>query len=102
LEKTSVGKTSDFTEGHVLGFRIEGNDVAVVKWQDSFFAFRNLCTHSAYSFDHLNLRPDGCLTCVGHFAVFNIQTGEPIEGPTSTPLPLFNVSIEADEVFVSQ
>ena len=98
MSKTAVGKVGEFEEGLVYGFMVDGADVAIVRRGEDFFAFRNLCTHSAYSFDRLCLNPDGNLTCVGHFAVFDVATGEALTGPTSAPLPTYKVGVEGDEV----
>jgi nitrite reductase/ring-hydroxylating ferredoxin subunit len=100
MAKMNLGRTDEFEEGMIRGFRVDGADVAVVKRGDDFFAFRNLCTHSAYSFDRLCLNQDGSLTCVGHFAVFDVKTGEALTGPTSAPLPVYRVAVEDGSVFV--
>jgi len=100
MAKTTLAKVDEFEEGMIKGFRVDGADVAVVKRGDDFFAFRNLCTHSAYSFDRLCLNPDGSLTCVGHFAVFDVKTGEALTGPTSAPLPVYKVAVEDGSVMV--
>ena len=101
LEKTRVASVDDFEEGLVRGFRVGGNEVAVVKRGDRFIAFRNLCTHSAYSFDHLRLKEDGTILCTGHYAVFDLDTGEPVSGPAIAPLPLFQATVEGGEVYVA-
>jgi len=100
MTRTNVGRPEEFPEGMVRGFRVDGADVAVVRRGDEFFAFRNLCTHSAYSFDRLSLNPDCTITCVGHFAIFDVKTGEAITGPTSAPLPIYKASVEDGSVFV--
>lgn len=99
--KHRVGAIADFAEGHVRGFRINGTDVAVVKRGDRFIAFYNCCTHGAFGFDHLDLNPDGSLTCVGHGAYFNLETGVPFAGPAGGALTLYTASVEGDEVFVT-
>ncbi len=100
MSKTNLGRTDEFEEGLVRGFRVDGADVAVVRHGDEFYAFRNLCTHSAYSFDRLHINPDCSLTCVGHFAVFDVRTGAALSGPTSAPLPVYRASVEGGDVFV--
>jgi nitrite reductase/ring-hydroxylating ferredoxin subunit len=98
--KVRVGSVGDFEEGYVRGFRVNGKDIAVVRRGRRFIAFQNLCTHSAFSFDHLRLRKDGSLVCAGHFAVFDLETGEPTAGPAGGRLPLYSATVEDDEVLV--
>jgi nitrite reductase/ring-hydroxylating ferredoxin subunit len=100
-EKHRVGSVGEFAEGHVRGFRIDGQDVAVVKRGERFIAFQNYCTHGAFSFDHLDLKEDGSLICVGHGAYFNLDTGLPFAGPAGGQLALYKASVVGDEVFVS-
>jgi 3-phenylpropionate/trans-cinnamate dioxygenase ferredoxin subunit len=96
-----VSTVDKFEEGTVKGFRVAGQDVAVVTWGGRWFAFRNVCTHSAYSFDYLCVDEDGTLTCGAHGAQFVVETGEAIGGPTRTALPTFSARVEGDDVLVS-
>lgn len=100
-EKHRVGTLDEFTEGHVRGFRVNGTDVAVVRRGERFIAFYNCCTHSAFGFDHLDLNSDGSLTCVGHGAKFDLDTGIPISGPAGGQLAMYKAWVEGDEVFVT-
>src|SRR4051794_9076314 len=100
-DKVRVGKVGEFAEGHVRGFRVNGQDVAVVRRGDRFIAFQNYCTHGAFSFDHLDLKPDGSLMCVGHGAYFDLTTGLPISGPAGGQLALYTASADGDEVYVT-
>jgi nitrite reductase/ring-hydroxylating ferredoxin subunit len=96
-----VGSVGDFTEGHVRGFRLNGQDIAVVKRGERFIAFQNYCTHGAFSFDHLDLKPDGSLVCAGHGAYFNLDTGLPFAGPAGGRLALYQTSVEGGDVYVT-
>ena len=96
----NVGKVSDYNEGTLRTFLKLGWDVAVVNWKGEFYAFRNVCTHSAFSFDYTDLTEDGLLECAGHGAVFQPQTGEALSGPTSKPLPTYKVRVDGDDVYV--
>ena len=100
-DKVRVGSVGEFPEGHVRGFRVDGQDVAVVKRGELFIAFQNYCTHGAFSFDHLDLKPDGSLMCVGHGAYFDLTTGLPFAGPAGGQLALYTASVEGEEVFVT-
>ena len=96
----NVGKVSDYKEGTLRTFLKLGWDVAIVSWKGEFYAFRNVCTHSAYSFDYLELGEDGHLECAGHGAVFDPTSGEALKGPASAPLPTYKVRVDGADVFV--
>jgi 3-phenylpropionate/trans-cinnamate dioxygenase ferredoxin subunit len=100
-EFIKVAAVDEFEEGVVKGFRVLGKDVAVVTWRGNWYAFRNVCTHSAYSFDHLCLGNDGTLTCGAHSAQFVVETGEAIAGPTRAPLPVYKAKLDGDTVCVA-
>lgn len=100
-EYVKVSTIDKFQEGTVKGFRVLGKDVAVVNWNGNWYAFRNQCTHSAYSFDYLCVDNDGTLTCGAHDAQFVVETGEAIDGPTRTPLPIYRTKVEDDTVYVA-
>ena len=95
-----VATVGDFEEGLVRGFRVEGGYVAVVNWGGRFFAFRNQCTHSAFSFDYLNVEADGLLTCDAHGSVFQVETGSVKKGPAATDLTTYEVRVEGGDVLV--
>ena len=99
--KHRVGSVVEFEEGHVRGFRVNGEDVAVVRRSERFIAFQNYCTHGGFSFDHLDLKADGSLMCVGHGAYFNLDTGVPFAGPAGGQLALYAASVEGDDVYVT-
>ena len=95
-----VAKVADFVEGNIRTFRFGRHDVAVVSWRGRFYAFRNQCTHSAFSFDYTCLQPTGLLECPTHGAVFNLETGEVLKGPAAADLPIYGVSVEGEDVLL--
>ena len=64
-EKHRVGGVGEFAEGTCVAFAStvspSSNTAAVHRLQ-------NYCTHGAFGFDHLDLKEDGSLMCVGHGA----------------------------------
>jgi 3-phenylpropionate/trans-cinnamate dioxygenase ferredoxin subunit len=97
----SVGKLNEFPSGYVRGFKLNGEDVAVVNLDGAFFAFSNACTHENVDLAETDL--DGTrLTCTFHGSVFDVTTGEAIVGPAYKPLAQYNVHIEGEEVLVGK
>jgi 3-phenylpropionate/trans-cinnamate dioxygenase ferredoxin component len=61
-----VGSLAEIPEGEVRAFDLPAGRVAVVHVEARVFAFADGCTHA------------GC--------VFDVETGEPLEGPARDPL----------------
>ena len=95
----SVGRVTDFPEGYVRGFKLQGEYIAVVQTGGKFYAFSNACTHEDVDLadSHLNGLE---LRCVLHGSVFNVETGKALVGPAYKPLSLYSVRIEGEDVLV--
>ena len=80
---------------------IHGTIVAIVRTQDgSVHAVDDTCSHANVSLSEGEL--DGCtLECWLHGSRFDIRTGEPSGPPATTPIAVYPVKIEGDEVFVA-
>ena len=96
-----VGKLSEFPPGYVRGFRVDGEEVAVVNLDGAFHAFSNACTHENVDLADTLLSGNE-LTCMFHGSVFNVETGEALVGPAYKPLALYHVRIEGEEVLVGR
>ena len=99
-EFVSVGRREDFPTGYVRGFRLDGEEVAVVNLDGTFYAFSNACTHE--NVDLADTALDGVrLACAFHGSVFDVTTGKALVGPAYKPLRQFRVKLEGGEVLVS-
>ncbi len=96
-----VGKVSDFKEGSMETFEIDGEDVAVVFWNGRFFAFGNACTHRGVPLSAGWCTDDNEVVCLLHAAVYDMETGKCLRGPTrGQSVPSYTVRIEGDDVYV--
>jgi len=96
-----VAKTSAFEDGVIKGFRIDGADVAVVRWNGRYYAFLNACTHNNYYFNYLEIQEGGVIPCDGHGAAFDLESGQVLKGPAARDLPVYDVRVEGDDVLVN-
>ena len=95
----SLGKPGDFRKGTMRSFSVGGQEIAVARVADSFYAFANECSHrQAYLTDgHI----DGCqVICAYHEAVFDLATGTALSGPALDPIPVFPVQLDGDELLI--
>jgi 3-phenylpropionate/trans-cinnamate dioxygenase ferredoxin subunit len=100
-EYTNVGKTSDFPEGRPRPFMLGDEKVAVVQSEGRFYAFSNECTHvgaeliSGYVFANQ-------IVCWLHNSVFDMESGDKLDGPAFDPLTIYDVRIEGEDVLVGR
>ena len=71
---TKVGVVTDFPEGSMHSFEIEGADVLLVHQKDKFYALEDKCTHDN-GILHDGELLDGWVKCERHGAKFNLETG---------------------------
>ncbi len=81
---------------------IEGRRVAIVRDDDGdVHGVDDTCTHADVSLSEGEV--DGCtLECWLHGSRFDLRTGEPTGPPAITPIAVYTVRIEGDDVFVAR
>jgi nitrite reductase/ring-hydroxylating ferredoxin subunit len=95
----TIARVSDFREGKIRRFFVDGKEIAVVLWNERFYAFHNRCTHADFQM-HFGFVEDDCLHCPIHYGVYDLASGKAISGPV-TDLPTYPVLVEGDEVQIS-
>jgi 3-phenylpropionate/trans-cinnamate dioxygenase ferredoxin subunit len=96
-----VAKTSDIAPGTVQVFEVDGRAVGVAHVDGKFYAFADVCTHDGGPVAEGEL--DGCqIECPRHGARFDITTGAVLSMPAVTPLPVYDLKIENDQILVSR
>lgn len=96
-----VAAVDDFSDGLVRVFTVEGTDVAIVSHEGRFYAFSGRCPHAGYVLNYTRVRPGDRILCSSHMAAFDLKTGCVLAGPTDKNLQLYEVRIEAADVYVS-
>ena len=97
----SVARVTDFREGKIRRYFLDGKEIAVVNMEGDWYAFSNLCTHREFQL-HFGFADNEKIYCPIHYAEFDIKTGEVIGGPPYIDaLPCYRVRIEGEQVQVS-
>jgi nitrite reductase/ring-hydroxylating ferredoxin subunit len=86
-----VGTIAEIPEGEVRTFDLPSGRVGVAHDEHRLFAFAETCTGEGCAlgdaaFDDRTAH----LTCPSCESVFDLETGEPVQGPARDPLPLFS------------
>ncbi len=88
-----VGASAEIPEGEVRAFDMDGGRVAVAQIEHHLYAFGDECTHMGCSLTEGGTLDDreATIECECHGSVFDVETGEPVEGPAADPVPVFAV-----------
>jgi len=100
-EFETVASLSDLAEGAVLQrVRTSGDAVCLVRFQNEISALSDICTHQHFSMSLGDLLTNGTLQCAWHGASYDCRTGEVKQAPATSPLPVFQVRLEGDQIMV--
>ena len=95
----AVGKTGDLAPGEMKFVAVDRERVVLANVNGAVYALRDMCGHRNAPLSRGKLT--GCLIeCPLHFAQFDVRTGELVDGPVSTPVPIYEVRVEGDTVYV--
>ncbi len=78
---------------------VAGVPLAIVSTPDGLFAIYDECSHGRVPLSEGEVEGD-TIECVAHGSRFDLHTGVPQELPATHPVPVYPVTIEADEVLV--
>jgi nitrite reductase/ring-hydroxylating ferredoxin subunit len=103
MEFVRVAAFAEIADGEVRAYDTSAGRVAVAHVENRLFAFGDECTHAGCSLSEGELDDrEATLTCPCHGSVFDVETGEPVEGPAVDPVPVFLVRVEEGWIEVSE
>ncbi len=94
-----VAKVLDVPEGEVKAFFAGGESIAICRVDGNFYAFKDECTHQAFTISDGDLNGD-CIKCCYHGAEFNVKTGEALCLPAVEPLETYEVKVQGEDILV--
>ena len=96
-----VASVAELAEGTVLQrIRPSGDAVCLVRYNGEISALSDICTHQHFSMSLGDLLEDGTLQCAWHGARYDCRTGEVQQVPATSPLPVFQVRLEGEQILV--
>jgi nitrite reductase/ring-hydroxylating ferredoxin subunit len=96
-----VAKTGDVPLGGMTVVAIDRERIMLANVDGQFFAMRDMCGHRNAPLSRGRL--EGCIVeCPLHFAQFDVRSGKLIDGPISADVPVYEVRVEGDTVFVKR
>lgn len=95
-----VCKVTDIPEDGVVGVEVEDTPVALVRTGGEIHALHDVCSHAEVRLSEGDVY-DHTLECWLHGSCFDVRTGKPTGPPATRPVPVYQVRIDGDDVYVS-
>ncbi len=86
-------------DGDLFGLTINDKKILLANLKGKILATDLICTHANADLSTGFLSDEG-VRCPLHLSVFNLENGEPQNLPAETPLKVYNVKIDDNEVYV--
>jgi len=87
--------------GEARRFDVGQNRICVVRIGDDVYALGDRCSHEDYSLCEGEIwEEEREIECWKHGSTFSLETGEPQSLPATRPVPVYSVTVEADDVLV--
>jgi len=100
-EFVAVAKAPELLPGQMKWVVVDGERRVLANVAGTYYAISDVCGHRNAPLSRGKL--DGYLIeCPLHFAQFDVRTGELVSGPVSTPVPIYDVRVEGDTVYVKR
>jgi 3-phenylpropionate/trans-cinnamate dioxygenase ferredoxin subunit len=95
-----MGKAEQIPEGEAVAFDVNGREIAVGRSNGALYAFSDICTHRGCNLANGGEIEGSEIECECHGSVFDMGSGEVINGPAMEPIQTFGVSDDGGELRV--
>ena len=97
----AVCQASELPPGQMKWVAVARERVLLANVDGSFYALQDRCGHKWAPLSRGRL--DGHIVeCPLHFAQYDVRTGKLIDGPVAADLPVYEVRVDGDTVFVKR
>jgi nitrite reductase/ring-hydroxylating ferredoxin subunit len=95
-----VAKLDELAPGQMKWVAVNGDRRVLANVEGTFYAISDVCGHRNAPLSRGKLQ-GYLIECPLHFAQFDIRTGELVSGPVSMAVPVYEVRVEDEIVYVS-
>ena len=100
-EYIPVGKVNDLLPGRMKWVAVYRERVLLVNVDGTYYALKDQCGHQWAPLSRGKLQGH-IVECPLHFACFDVRTGALLSGPVATDVPIYEVCVEGEMVYVKQ
>jgi nitrite reductase/ring-hydroxylating ferredoxin subunit len=97
-EWITVGKADGIAEGEATAFDVGGVEIAVARSGGVLYGFSDICTHRACNLANGGEIDGTTIECECHGSMFDMATGDVVEGPATEPIQTYPVSDEGGDL----
>ncbi|MBI4041575.1 MAG: non-heme iron oxygenase ferredoxin subunit [Deltaproteobacteria bacterium] len=94
-----VTKTEEIPLGQTRSFCVREKEICISHVKGTFYAFINQCSHMDFPLVDGNLE-DSVIECAHHGAKFDITTGAVVCMPAITPIEIYPLKVQENEIFI--
>ncbi len=94
-----VAEVSDVKPGGVIQVHVDDEPVALANVEGELLAVGDICSHEYFLLSDGWVEGDQ-IECSKHGSMFDLRTGEAKNLPAIHPVPVYEVKVEGDEVFL--
>jgi len=95
-----VAQLSDVPPGTMKVVTAMGVEIILCHTKDHIYAVRNLCSHAHETLECGRMR-NGWISCPVHGARFDLETGNPMNPPASSPIETYKVRVAGNTIEVA-
>jgi len=95
-----VAKVDELTPGQMKWVAVNGDRRVLANVEGRFYAISDVCGHRNAPLSRGKLQ-GYLIECPLHFAQFDIRTGELVSGPVSMAVPVYEVRVEDETVYIN-
>lgn len=101
-EALRLCRRDELAPGEARRFDVGAHRICLVRIGDDFYAIGDECSHEDYSLAEGEIFTDEReIECWRHGSSFSLTTGEPSTLPATQPVPVYDVTLEGDDVMVT-
>lgn len=97
----AVAKLSDLLPGQMKWVAVDRERIVLANVEGVFYALRDVCGHRQAPLSRGRLSGH-LIECPLHFAQFDVRTGALVDGPVSTAVPVYEVRVEGEIIYVKR
>jgi len=94
-----AASANELKPGKMKDVEAGGKSVLLVNLDGKYYTIGNVCTHRGCMLSDGVLKGD-TVQCPCHGSVFNVKTGNVVQGPATEPEPAYQVKVESGQILV--
>jgi 3-phenylpropionate/trans-cinnamate dioxygenase ferredoxin subunit len=101
-DRHRVAALEELAEAAPHRVEVAGRLVSLVRLGETVYALGDTCSHAEVSLSDGEVDTDECaLECPQHGSLFSLETGEPLSLPATRPVPVYEVTVEDGDVWIT-